>query len=369
MKQTSRKKRTCKRSVKKCYTRGLNKFFNVLKESYYPVQFNEIETKNSVLSSTIIPTNGNQYFTYEMETEVKKLQHNVVYTFTIKNREIHLHISDYNTTDFLYILDKIKHVLLFILQDVDSECVKTLYIYLYLMNLKKVIPADGVIKENNINSAVCYVNNEDCLDESLLYVFRKEEWLRAFIHECMHVFHFDQPYRRLRNNQGSYNEKINSLFNTKHKNIMLEETVAECNATILLILFNSFEPNLNNFKKKYKKAWKEQKEFIEFQCGKLLHLWDINYEDFFNYDEPIDLKTDTNVFAYIVLKNLVLNEVNNPLELFKKNDSSLIYYSTIMKRANTPRCIKFMNKCKEMYVKNKENKKYADWVDTLRLTL
>ena len=66
----------------------------------------------------------------------------------------------------------------------NSKSVKTLDIYLYLVNHKKIMPkrAIDILSPINCNSAVTFA----CSKNGKLLIYRKEEWKKDLIHELFH---------------------------------------------------------------------------------------------------------------------------------------------------------------------------------------
>jgi hypothetical protein len=71
-----------------------------------------------------------------------------------------------------------------------AECSAEMDIYIYLTDLKKELPtrADGgAVREKHANTAF----TTSCRKNTEIHLFRREEWLKVFIHETFHAMGLD----------------------------------------------------------------------------------------------------------------------------------------------------------------------------------
>lgn len=331
----------------------------------------KVNIEEKILDMTLMPINGDKYMTENIKKEVYKFKYNGLFEFTVNNRKISLYISDYKKKNYKKIIEKIKNILFFVTKYVDEDCVKKLNIHLYLTNQKKELPSDQSIKEKNINSAFTYTKYDECIDDNHVYVYRKEEIVRALIHELMHAFNLEKKFRI----DIRYNDELNKLFNIENSNLLLEEMLAETYASILNLVFSEKISTVNkeSFVKSYMKIYYIERDYLLFQCVKLLKLLKIKYEDLLNIGgiEKINLKTDTNVFSYIFLKAMLFIDLEKVFEVCY-GDKKLIgcektdkFYEIIKDKYRSEEFMRYLKYGEKLYKreKNKTRKR------TLRLTI
>ena len=328
-----------------------------------------IEEKN--LDMTLIPINGDKYMTENIKREVYKFKYNGLFEFTVNNRKIKLYISDYEKKNYKKIIEKIKNILFFVTNYIDEDCVKIINLHLYLTNQKKVLPNNGSIKETNINSAFTYTRDDECIDNNHIYIYRQEEVVRALIHELMHAFNIEKKFRI----NTSYNDEINKLFNIENSNLLLEEMLAETYASILNLVFSEkiSTTNKESFLKSYMKVYYIERDYLLFQCVKLLKMFKIKYEDLLQIGsiEKINLKTDTNVFSYIFLKAMLFIDLEKIFEVCY-GDKKLIgcektdkFYEIIKDKYRSEEFMRYLKYGEKLYKKEKSKTRKK----TLRLTI
>lgn len=331
----------------------------------------KVNIEEKKLDMTLMPINGDKYMTENIKKEVYKFKYNGLYEFTVNNRKIKLYISDYKKQNYKKIIEKIKNILFFVTKYTDENCVKILNLHLYLTNQKKKLPNNGSIKEKDINSAFTYTKYDECIDDNHVYVYRREEVVRALIHELMHAFNIEKKFRI----NTIYNDEVNKLFNIENSNLLLEEMLAESYASILNLVFSEkiTTTNEESFLKSYMKVYYIERDYILFQCVKLLKMFKIKYEDLLKVGgvEKINLKTDTNVFSYIFLKAMLFIDLEKVFEVCY-GDKKLIgcentdkFYEIIKDKYRSEEFMRYLKYGENLYKKekNKTRKK------TLRLTI
>ena len=79
---------------------------------------------------------------------------------------------------------------LFILNKYSSKvCSKYFTVYFYFTSLTKNLPSSNIdiLQEEHVNTAF----TSTCTNHSEIVIYRKEEWLKVFIHETFHNFGLD----------------------------------------------------------------------------------------------------------------------------------------------------------------------------------
>ena len=212
---------------------------------------------------------------------------------------------------------------------------KTLSIYLYLSDHKKTIPknATDILSSINVNTAVttaCSINGE-------ILVYRKEEWFKVFIHETFHSLCLDFSgfeYNPLR-------EKLKNLFkiNSKYE---VSESYTEFWATIMNTLFISYDllddkSDIALFRTYFNYCIYYEKCFSILQTIKVLNFMNLNYEHIYSNKKDsvstkkILYKENTNVFAYYILKMILLFYYDDFFNWCDKNNINLCTFKKIRK--------------------------------------
>jgi len=124
------------------------------------------------------------------------------------------------------------------------NCAKNLNVYLYLTDLKKMLPTIDAspIDWEHANTAFTYScreehisshnENNDNKEISEINIFREEEWFKVFIHETIHCMGLDFSHM----DTGFSNSKIHSIFNI-NVDVKLFESYTECLAEIMNSIF------------------------------------------------------------------------------------------------------------------------------------
>ena len=273
-----------------------------------------------------------------------------------------------------------------------STCSKTVNIYLYLTDHKKMLPNSETHPILQINANTAFTTG--CIhDHTNIYIYREEEWFKVLMHETMHNLGLD--FIKINNEQ--VNHKIHQTFPISVSDIRLYETYAEMWANIMNILFVVYFTDTPSKKGRLpivrwtqlftKRLYLEQL-FSLFQATKILCFHKLKYSDLFVVEKAQLYKEETQVFCYYILKSIWLLNINSFLEfcVSQKRGVSLKFYSSqhnldkylniLIRNSRQPLYINSMN---EMYIyyteklqqgKEKDNKKNIPFAkNTLRMTL
>lgn len=267
--------------------------------------------------------------------------------FIIEEPNAELFIERYN--------DYIKKILVwfkFIHKYAQSNCSKTLTIYIYFTSLTKLLPESNihVLKEDNVNTAFTYT----CRVDSEIVVFRKEEWLKVLMHETMHNFALDfsdMDYKKV-------DDKICELFPVVTRGNSFE-AYTEFWAEIMNSAFCSYymihgkERHLENeFVKNFEFFINFEKVFGVFQMVKTLHFMGLEYSDLYSTSERSEImrktmyKEKSNVLSYYVLRVILLCNFQSFLKWCSKNNGLLIQF-----KKRPENIILFFNFIKDNYKK------------------
>ena len=265
-------------------------------------------------------------------------------------------------------------------------CGKNIKIYLYWTTFEKQIPSNSlaVLGTNNCNSAL----TTTCPVDGTIVIFRKEEWFKVFIHETFHVLGLDFsgfPCNKL-------NEDMFELMPIKSE-FNLFEAYSETWATILNCLFCAYElldkkDNVEDFLLYSDFLIQFEKMFSLFQCVKILEFMGIQYIHLYTPSSAGRISRDylyqekTNVFAYYIMKALLLynfgaflewcDDNNINLICFDKSDRNIrLFFLFIKKFYKEPIFLNDIKTMQDFYISKKFSTKNIDKIvnNNLRMTI
>ena len=264
----------------------------------------------------------------------------VTYKFFINNREITVNYFNFNNKLDLNYLDTYTNYVAIIIYLLSlhsfKQCNNTLNIKIYLTPYKRSLSdnLDSVIGVHNVNGGYTHF----CHSEGEIVVYRKEEWLKVVIHECIHSFGLEFSNLDLREFNKNLKKElpINSDFN-------IFESYTEIWAEIINICLIAFL-YCNRDKKLYLDTvynlLKYEIVYSNFQCEKVLSYNNIKYSDLFNKNN--NYREESNVFAYYIVKTLLIENIDEFIEWcytyninyinFKKNNKILNLFLNFIKK-------------------------------------
>lgn len=214
-------------------------------------------------------------------------------------------------SDFIEYLNRILLWLHFIDGVASPKCAQTLNVYLLLTDAKKKLPPNNkdridMIHANTAFTTACSVNNS-------IFVFRREEWFKVFIHETFHCFGLD--FSSLRGEES--NSRILSIFPAIDPNvdICLYETFCEMWAELFYMMFVLFyKPRSHKHRcipfssSSFLRILSREQIFSIYQSNKILRRSGYRYDELFAVPtRGKDYYTEnTPAFSYYVIKSLML---------------------------------------------------------------
>ena len=252
----------------------------------------------------------NEEPTFFMPSEIvekinKTLYHQ--YRFKLKKQNYNFTINLYSDTSIhieTYI-KMIKTILLLLIHYKPITYKKYNTITIYLTHLEKQLNG---INPSNVNSGYTYKNE--------IKIFRKEEWFKVFIHECMHLFDFHH-----------YSDfSILKQYIPIKSEFLLFELYSEFWARIMNIIVASMNDSFYIFKRKFYKYLKMEQLYSALSTKKILHFHNLDYEGILkknNYEE------ETNVFCYYILTSLFFYYVEETMHFFSIHNSNLFQFNNV----------------------------------------
>lgn len=186
-------------------------------------------------------------------------------------------------------------------------------ILIYLTPFKKEFGTSGILGPNEVNSGM----TTECSFGNTLVVYRKEEWLKVCMHECIHFFGLDFSYVDNR----IYKRLLERVFCLK-SDYLLSEALTEFWAEVMYIcMYHVF------YDKPIQVLLSIELEHSIHQCKKILTFMNITYTDLFsNKNSPNAPKfvEHTNVFCYYFLKTLYFYYLQEFLEWTQSHSTTLL---------------------------------------------
>ena len=222
-------------------------------------------------------------------------------------------------TDFMEYLNRILMWLHFIDEFASPKCTQTLNIYMLLTDAKKIMPkydydAVDIVHANTAFTTSCSINSN-------IFIFRREEWFKVFIHETFHCFGFDFSS----SDRDISNKRILSIFPalSPDTDVRLYETSCEMWAELVHMMFCLFykpcshttnHTHICNHKcvpfsaHAFSRILERERIFSIYQSNKLLHRAGYQYADLFAVPtrDNQHYTENTYVFSYYVIKSLML---------------------------------------------------------------
>ena len=229
---------------------------------------------------------------------------------------------------------------------------KKLTIYYFDTKFEKKIPNEKnkILNEFNCNSGASFVG------EYIMFVWRREEYMRVLIHEMIHSFLGDFF---LINN--IYNIKLGEYFCIENNgNINMNETYTETIATIINMIYRSLIDNNNDINEYF---MNELEHSIRVLVGIMRYYRYKSIDELMRVDGCKEMKQKTSVFNYYVMKPFMMvnvddilnnrNEINGCIKnlIFKKRCVNK-FYDIIINNFNNNELKKVIN----YYINDKKYK-------------
>jgi len=206
----------------------------------------------------------------------------------------------------------------------DKMCSDTLDVYLYFTDLAKILPEidDEIITSDHANTAFTYA----CKKENEIYVYRREEWFKVFIHETFHSLGIDFA---LMEEEGYVSEIVRpsnaSIYRVHITDLRFYESYTETWAEILQVMFYAFRAETSSalqMKRFETQLFEYEAPFSVFQCVKVLDHYSMMYGDLFDKTRAKAYKESTPVFSYYIIKSVFMNYASEFIEWCMDNNRS-----------------------------------------------
>ncbi len=252
----------------------------------------------------------------------------IVFEQEVNNRKIRIYITcmglniEQEMSKYVEYIRMILSWFTLVSQYSNNSCSNRLSIYLYMTDFKKELPAStiDVIDVMNVNSGLSDV----CQRDSEIIIYRKEEWLKVLIHETFHNLGLEFSTMNI----YDFQQDILRLFPIESK-LALYESWAESWAIIintgLCAFFLLEDVDIeDDFILHYEYLILYEKMFSCFQLVKVLNHMGLRYDILIKKDAKELVKSmykeKTNVFAYYILKFIIIYDHVGFLSWSKKNN-------------------------------------------------
>ena len=310
------------------YVKTLNAFDNCLSGIVLDIK----SKKDLAFPSTY----SNDYFPQEIRKVIEtKTVNKILYYCVLNERKITLTFFTFKNETNFAIYDKYAKQVFMLIAILthysSSECSKSLNIFIYLTDFKRIIPDNNytILGSYNVNGGF----TTTCDKNSEIVVYRKEEWFKVLIHEAFHNLGLD--FSKMNTNQ--FHSKIKQIFPINSK-FNIFESYCEFWARILNSAFCSYNVIDNKNDKDAFKTFLDffiqiERLFSLFQCNKILKFLGISYQNLYETDNGSHIarenlyKEKTNVFAYYIVTAFLLDNYVNVMNWCNKNNLSCFKFN------------------------------------------
>ena len=330
------------------YVKTLNAFDNCLSGIVLDIK----SKKGLALPSTY----SNDHFPQEIRKVIEtKTVNKILYYCVLNERKITLTFFTFKNETNFAIYDKYAKQVFMLIAILthysSSECSKSLNIFIYLTDFKRIIPDNNytILGSYNVNGGF----TTTCDKNSEIVVYRKEEWFKVLIHEAFHNLGLD--FSKMNTNQ--FHSKIKQIFPINSK-FNIFESYCEFWARILNSAFCSYNVIDNKNDKDAFKTFLDffiqiERLFSLFQCNKILKFLGISYQNLYETDNGSHIarenlyKEKTNVFAYYIVTAFLLDNYVNVINWCNKNNLSCFKFNNSQRNLDL-----FYNLIEKSYKRN-----------------
>jgi len=262
-------------------------------------------------------------------------------SFSIGTRIFHIHLvhplDTWDETKIHQWFDEIKQRIYCWLHIASMQstkgCSKTLNIYIFFTDLKKKFTETDILGEMNVNTAYTFACGLSDSGENEMYLYRKEEWFKVFIHESFHAFGLDFA-NMSRDIHFKIDRQVLQIF-PLNIDLRLYETYTELWAEIINIIYIIHSSKIKNKMAKIVEFFKMEQLYSLFQAIKILKHNRISYSELYEMTESAKMKRihhykeSTPIMAYYILKSICIMSIGVFIEWTAlKNKGSLNFRKT-----------------------------------------
>ena len=265
----------------------------------------------------------------------------ITYENTIHNKKFVLNFIIYDKININNLDTIVKNMLVFLqilikisknVNNKINECSKhgisiTFFLTPFLKKLnitkdKNSNSTKEILGPKNVNSGFNYT----CLNSGLIFIYRKEDFFKVFVHESVHGYGIDTALHSDFNSNINYNKFLDLFaFANKNNSVGINESLTEFWTSLLYLTIASYQDskNLHSFISNFERLYKLELVHALFQICKILHYNGLTYNTFIN-NTTLNAKyrENTHIFSYFIVKTLMLINHEHMLnsQLFELNN-------------------------------------------------
>ena len=271
---------------------------------------------------------NNKFMSKKIVTQINK-ELNFLYKihFNYKNIDFYINIYFENTIDIEKYLYYLKLVICFCLNEIENKENKKFFLNLFLLKDKKEVDMSKFmhnITPDHINSGYCS-HSENNMN---IVIYRKEEWIKVFLHECMHAFNMDFHKENI-----EFKYIFNETFFINSDFLVYESFVEFWAKIINCALFTyHLKPKItfDNFHKIFTLNINIERIFSIIQANKLLKLFDLSYSNIIDKKyEKINknlYRENTNAFCYYIITAIMMCKLEHTLQWYDIHNINTINF-------------------------------------------
>jgi len=320
-----------------------NKFLKTLYKRYHNAIILYNKKYKYMLKKTIVDKYldndliGGKYMDDRCEEDIKMSKGVLKVNVNIENVTINLELmiftnKDYNNLEkYDSYIEKSITFLIFLFSFIKNKKPSSITYYLYLTKFKKKLPKNQkvILCGTNCNTGVTY----GCAENGRVLIYREEEWFKVLIHETFHMLCLDFNNMHL----DKFNDEVRRMININSE-YNLFESYTEFWATYLNSVYCATVLTGTTLCEKdfilyFDFCINYEKTFALFQCVKVLKHMGLSYDNLVSTDEiskslkNLYYKENTNVFAYYIIKTVILYFNDEFILWCKKNNSDIFNFT------------------------------------------
>jgi hypothetical protein len=210
----------------------------------------------------------------------------------------------------------------------SKHCSETMNLHFYFTDHMKGLGSIDLEALDMIHVNTAFTSS--CSRETEIYLFRREEWFKVFIHETFHNLGFDFSEMDC----STMDKSMNSVFPLNNK-FKIYESYCEMWAETIHILFLLFFKGYNKSETllKFETVLHYETIYSLFQCVKMLNHYQITYDQLtnkmchFSKKAREKYRENSPVFSYYVIKTLFLLSWNDFMEWCLNNNQNLLQFN------------------------------------------
>ena len=233
--------------------------------------------------------------------------------FLMNDTNIHLSIHSIQPINIQNYLFYIKLVLHICLQS-SSKKHTEIHFKIILTDIEKTCPTIPV-EMDHINSG------ETDPNQNKVMIFRKEEWFKVYIHECIHLFELD-----FCNEHINYQRLFKPLFKMKSEFLFFEAYTEFWARTINISILSYYTVHRikpADFERIVMINLQVERLFCIAQMNHLLNRMGLTYESL----NRSTMRENTSFFCYYVLTSVLFYNYNDTMDWFVKNNINILQFS------------------------------------------